>query len=252
MFFIFAIMFLVFSIIVSIFDVKKRKLEGFKMITAVSIYLYFGISMSLCCVFATINSLISTLIFLQLILVLCLILLKDKKEKLTLIDIIIVVIIGMFICFCHISNLEYSKLLYLALGIGIYLLPILLYFDRKKLIVRKIKHCTEEVDAKVIKVYKGRAQRHIVYVPKLEFELNNKTYKVMDSTEIYFRNKKLCEIGNTIKLFVHPNPKINSTNGQEDIYLPNSYKEYIHNFNTIIFYASTLLIFLLIVISLYF
>lgn len=62
-FFIFAIIFLAVSIIISIFDVKKRKLEGLERIKTISLYLYFGISMSLFSIFVAINALVSILIF---------------------------------------------------------------------------------------------------------------------------------------------------------------------------------------------
>ena len=203
--------------------------------------------MSLFSIFVAIDAGVSVLIFLQLILIFSVISLIYKQHLFLMLDLLIISIIGMILCFCHILNIEYSKLLYVILGIGTYLLPLLAYFDRRSYIAKKIQRCTEEVDAKIIKVYKGREKKHLVYVPKLEFKLNDKIYKFMDSTEIYFRYKEQCEVGNIIKLFVCPNPKIHSPNGCDDVFLPNSYKEYSYSFTIFIFYILTLLMFLLII-----
>ena len=238
-----AIIFLVFSIVVGILDVKNRKLEGFEKIMVFLFYVYFGISMGLFVMFMVINAKVSILIFLHLMVIVTIISLKYKKHIFIMLDLLIMSIIGILLCIYDTSSLEYSKLLYIILGIGIYVLPILSYYDRRDIIVSKIKRCTEEVDAKIIKVYKARR----AYIPKFEFELNNKKYKFMDSTEIYFRKKEQCEIGNIIKLFVSPNPKIDGSNGCEDVFLPNPYKEYVYQFRIMAFYISTLLIFLLII-----
>lgn len=238
----FAILFLIFSIIFGVYDIKKRKIEGIK---AFPIYLYFGISMSLFCIFIAINKVVSILIFLHLLLIGSICLIKHKQHLLVMLCLMLISTIGIILCFCNLLNLKYSKLFYVILGIGVYLLPLLIYFDRKIYIANKIQRCTEEVDAKIINVYKGVEGRHTVYVPKLEFELNGKMYKFIEGTEIYFRNKEQCQVGDIIKLFVSPNPKLDSPNGHNDVFFPNSYKENIIRFNIILFYISTLLLFFL-------
>lgn len=240
----FAILFLIFSIIFGVYDIKKRKKEGVK---AFLITLYFGISMSLFCIFIAINEAVSILIFLHLILIFSIVSIKHKKYLLMMLCLAIISIIGIILCLYHILNLKYSELLYAILGIGIYLLPLLSYFDRKIYIVNKIQRCTEEVDAKIIKVYKGIEGRHTVYIPKFEFKLNGKIYKFVDSTEIYFSNKEQCQVGDIIKLFVSLNPNLDSPNCHEDVFLPNPYKENSFRSNIIILYIFTLFLFFLII-----
>ena len=244
-----ALLFFVPSIVVGIFDVKKRKLEGLKKLTTFLIYLYFGISW--CLIIFAPNIWVAMFLFLQWLVIIGFF--NIKTNLFTGYILMIVGFIGMILSLLNILNFNIKSpwILWTLLGVSIYFIPLLAYFDRKRKIIRKIKHCTEEVDAKIIKIYKGSAEDnhyHLIYVPKFEFKLNDKTYKFMDSTEIYFKNKNLYSVGDSVKLFVSPNPKIDNPNGCDDVFFPNSYREHCYKRNTIIFYAVTLLVFLLIII----
>lgn len=227
----FAILFFIAPIVVGIFDIKNRELKGIDKLKTFFIYLYFGVTLSSFVLFIFINKFVSLVIILQAFMIFAISMIITKKEMIVGFNLLILSIVGMIISICKIINVQYSIALYVILGIGIYLLPLCCYLSRRNMIVKKIKTCTQEVEAKIIKVVDGYIDRGIgtkkVYIPQFEFMFNDKKYKFRNSSEFYFREK--INVGDTVRLFINPNnpniPKHDNGNC-EDIFLPDSYKEY--------------------------
>lgn len=245
---IFSIIFIVFSIFFAFADIEKRKLVGFKKIITFLIYLFFGISMASIFVFLNINWVVSILIFLILFLICIISSIKNNGIDITSLDLLILIIVGIICCICGLMNIHISDILWIILGIGIYLIPGLGEFSGKKNLIKKMKRCTREVDAKITDVYKGTTKGNVkfsIYVPKLEFILDGKKYEFMDSSSIYSRKK--FKVGDSIKLFVKPdNPQINGPNGCDDVFWPGNLPKSRVDLSVIIFYVSSILIFLLV------
>ena len=248
---VFMIVFIAFCIFWACYDVKKRKLVGIEKVKTCLAYMYFTISMSLFIFFASTNkAAIAIIIFLHLALIACVYRLKQRKSLYIVVDLILICIIGIILSICYILNWNFNNIiLWIILGIGIYILPALGYIERRTNIVNKMKRCTKEVDAKIIEVIKstehsenGFARR--IYIPKFEIELDGKKYEFMDSDEIYFRRK--FKVGETMKLFINPdNPQFDIYNVSDNVFLPDPEKEHSFFINIVIWYASTTLIILM-------
>ena len=227
----FAILFLIASIVAGIFDIKNRELKGIDKLKSFFVCLYFGLTLSMFVLFIPINKFVSLVIILQAFMIFAISMIITRKEVIVGFDLLVLTIVGMIISICKIINVQYSSALYVILAIGIYLFPMCCYLSRRNMIVKKIKTCTQEVEAKIIKVvegYYGNGTRvKKVYIPQFEFMFNDKKYKFMNSSEIYFREE--INVGDTVTLFINPNnpniPKHDNGNC-EDIFLPDSYKEY--------------------------
>jgi hypothetical protein len=244
----FAFLFLVFSIVVSIGDIKKRKLVGIKKIITILLYLFFGISLSLMSIFININWIISILIFLLLFLICIISLIKNRGLDIISLDLLILIIVGIICCISGLSNVHINKVLWIILGVGIYLMPGLGAFSGRSNIIKKMKRCTKEIDAKIIDVKKGRTSGEystLVYIPKMEFVMDGKVYEFMDTSSIYSSSKNTFKIGDSIKLLVNPdNFEVNGPNGCDDVFWPGSLPSKWSNLPVIMFYVFTILIFL--------
>lgn len=143
------------SIVLCKLDIKKRNLKGSKKVIAIISYLYFGSMMTLFFWFAAINYLISILIFMHLVMIIMLFNLKERKSIL-MIDILVITILSIIFCILNLLKVtSYNNYLLLFIGICIYLLPALGYFDRRYYLTEKMKRCTKEIDATIIKVTKS-------------------------------------------------------------------------------------------------
>ena len=246
----FGILFIVFAITFGIKDIKHRKLVGIKKIITFLIYLFFGLSMALMMIFVNINWVISILIFLVLFLVCIISSIKNNGLDIINLDLLVLIIVGIVCCLCGFMNISINNILWVVLGIGIYILPGLGYFSGKMNLIKKMKRCIKEVDAKIIDVKKGRIGRNhsvSVYIPVFEFILDGKKYEVMDTSSIYSSSRKRFKIGNDEKLFVNPNnPQINGPNGCDDVFWPGNLPSKGSTIPIIMFYVSTILTFLLV------
>ena len=166
---------------------RKQKLTGWKSIKIGLIYLYFGIMTGafFCCI--TINHTISILIFSHLFLIGMISAAKEKKHSLLVYDLIVVSILIFILGIYDLFQLDLGESYILAILIALlFLLPGLGYIERRKNIANKIKNCTQEVEATILKVHKSSVSSIVpIYIPKLEFTFNNKKYKIMKSSEIY-------------------------------------------------------------------
>ena len=138
------------------------------------------------------------------------------------------------------------------IGVCAYLLPALGYFNRRYYVAEKMKRCTKEIDATIIKVIKslddGEFPHSTIYIPIFQFYLDGKEHTFMDSKEIYSYKKFI--VGSKVKLFVNPNGvKFDYPNGSDDIFFPISQNE--RNYIFVIFfgYVSTIIIFLIIILD---
>ena len=153
--YIFAILFIIFSIYFGLRDIKERNLNFKQKLKTFLFYLYFGISMSLFSCFITIEKYISILIFLHLLFIFSIISIIKRKNIYSCIVLLLVLTIGIILIILNYLNLKIHTLLWISLGLSIYFLPVATYLDRKISILRKIKICTTEIEAKIIKVYKS-------------------------------------------------------------------------------------------------
>lgn len=252
--YIFAIIFIVVSIMVSILDVKKRKLVGFKKIITVCVYLYFGIMMALFCILISINSMIGLLIFIHLVLIVLLFNLKDKKNILTLVALIIICISSIILIINNLIKVNlYNDYIIYLIFICVYFIPALAYIDRRKYIVNKIKTCTKEIDATIIKVTKSYEYSSStfhspvpIYIPTFEFYLDDKKHTFKDTNHIYSRRKFI--VGSKVKLFINPNGvKFNYPDGSDDIFFPISEHDRSLTFVVYFWYILSIILFLIII-----
>ncbi len=242
----FSAIFIILSIIIGILDVKKRKLIGREKLKTIFYYLYFGISMGAFFFFMTVNALLSIIIFLHLLFIVIIFDIKSNGASAINIDLLIICIIGISLSMMGTLKIKINNLWYAFLILGIYLLPMLGYISRRNKIIKKMKRCTQEVDAKIIKIYKGSLENghrgRVIYVPKFEFMLNEKKYNCMNSSEIYFENKSEHKVGDTVKLFIDSNIENHLNSIYDDyIFLPNMQREEIFRRNVIFFYIVTIL-----------
>lgn len=239
------------SILVCIFDIKKRKLVGIKKIITIIAYLYFGIMMTLFFLFTAINSMISILIFMHFVVIAVLFNFKKRKSML-MIDILVIAIASIIFAILNLLKITlFNNYLLLFIGICAYLLPALGYFSRSYYVVEKMKRCTKEIDATIIKVTKslddGEFPR-IIYIPTFQFYLDGKEHVFMDSKEIYSYKKFI--VGSKVKLFINPNGvKFDYPNGSDDIFFPISQNERRYVFAIYCWYIITIIVFLIIVLS---
>ncbi len=241
--YIFAILFIIFSIYFGLRDIKERNLNFKQKLKTFLFYLYFGISMSLFSCFITIEKYISILIFLHLLFIFYIISIIKRKNIYSCIVLLLVLTIGIILIILNYLNLKIHTLLWISLGLSIYFLPVATYLDRKISILRKIKICTTEIEAKIIKVYKSTYNYRKIYIPKFEFYINEKKYNYMNSSEIFSYSK--LETGKTVKLFINTNVVLNKTNIDENVLLPNSYYHISMLSGIILFYVITTIIFVL-------
>ena len=240
------------SIVLCKLDIKKRNLKGSKKVIAIISYLYFGSMMTLFFWFAAINYLISILIFMHLVMIIMLFNLKERKSIL-MIDILVITILSIIFCILNLLKVtSYNNYLLLFIGICIYLLPALGYFDRRYYLTEKMKRCTKEIDATIIKVTKsyddGEYPHRKIYIPTFLFYLDGKEYTFIDSKEIYSYKKFI--VGSKVKLFVNPNGiKFNHPNGSDDIFFPISQNERNNVFAMYVWYIITIIVLLIIVLS---
>ncbi len=227
--------FLIVSIICYLLQKKKEHLTGWKSIKVCFIYLYFGIMMGAFCCFATINHTVSILIFSHLFLIGMISAAKEKKHSLLVYDLIVVCILIFILAIYDLFQLDLGKSYILGILIALlFLLPGLGYIERRKDIANKIKNCTQEVEATILKVHKSSVSSVVpIYIPKLEFTFNNKKYKIMESSEIFSRS--LLSVGDKLKLFINPN-------NPNDVFLPDPRKEQFVHFAVYSWYIITIAI----------
>ena len=131
------------------------------------------------------------------------------------------------------------------------MLPALGYFNRRYYVAEKMKRCTKEIDATIIKVTKSLDDGkypHRIYIPTFRFYLDGKDHIFMDSKEIYSYKKFI--VGSKVKLFVNPNGvKFDYPNGSDDIFFPISQNERNYVFAIYCWYIITIIVFLIIVLS---
>ena len=246
------LMFLGGSILVCIFDIKKRKLVGIKKIITIFAYLYFGIMMTLFFLFTAINSMISILIFMHFVVIAVLFNFKKRKSML-MIDILVIAIASIIFAILNLLKITlFNNYLLLFIGVCAYLLPALGYFNRRYYVAEKMKRCTKEIDATITKVIKslddGEFPYRTIYIPIFQFYLDGKEHTFMDSKEIYSYKKFI--VGSKVKLFINPNGiKYNYPNGSDDIFFPISQNERNYIFAVFFWYVSTIIIFLIIVLD---
>lgn len=241
------------SILVCIFDIKKRKLVGIKKIITIIAYLYFGIMMTLFFLFTAINSMISILIFMHFVVIAVLFNFKKRKSML-MIDILVIAIASIIFAILNLLKITlFNNYLLLFIGVCAYLLPALGYFNRRYYVAEKMKRCTKEIDATIIKVTKslndgGGFPHRIIYIPTFRFYLDGKDHIFMDSEEIYSYKKFI--VGSKVKLFVNPNGvKFDYPNGSDDIFFPISQNERNYVFAIYFWYVSTIIVFLIIILD---
>ncbi len=143
---------------------RKQKLTGWKSIKIGLIYLYFGIMTGafFCCI--TINHTISILIFSHLFLIGMISAAKEKKHSLLVYDLIVVSILIFILGIYDLFQLDLGESYILAILIVLlFLLPGLGYIERRNYIANKIKNCTQEVEATILKVHKS-ALFHSTYL----------------------------------------------------------------------------------------
>ncbi len=233
-------------------QIKEQELKGLEKIKVILISLYFGIMFNL--LIFTPSILMIMFFFSTVLLIFGISNLKENKYIYSAYSFIFQGIILLLIIILGILNIDISRNLFITLliliGILFYLTPYLGYLDEKKELITKIEQCINEVDAKIIKIQKGYdKETGTVYIPKLEFKINNKTHKFMDSSYIYFKDKKLYSVGDTIKILVCSNPK-NNHYGRYDVLIPtfDFNKETKYEKNIKFFYKITIILFLLIII----
>lgn len=214
---------------------RKQKLTGWKSIKIGLIYLYFGIMTGafFCCI--TINHTISILIFSHLFLIGMISAAKEKKHSLLVYDLIVVSILIFILGIYDLFQLDLGESYIPAILIALlFLLPGLGYIERRKNIANKIKNCTQEVEATILKVHKSSVSSIVpIYIPKLEFTFNNKKYKIMESSEIYSRSP--FSVGDKLKLFINPsNPS--------DVFLPNPRREQFFHLAVYSWYIITIIV----------
>ncbi len=222
--------------------------EKFKTIF---ITLYFGIFIILFPWIALFNLTLAILIFLHLVLIILITNIK-KKRNFSIFPLLFVTILGIYMCICNLLSIKINTIIYYILFLGIYIIPGLSFYDNRKNIIHKIKTCTEEVDAKVIKVIKGYNQTYHmkkVYIPLLEINYNGKKYTYMDSNIVYSYNEN--EVRNINKAFINPN-FLNTNNilDSDNILIPSpNFEDFEEKRNgVILFYVSTLIIFIIVII----
>lgn len=186
-----------------------------------------------CCI--TINHTISILIFSHLFLIGMISAAKEKKHSLLVYDLIVVSILIFILGIYDLFQLDLGESYILAILIVLlFLLPGLGYIERRKNIANKIKNCTQEVEATILKVHKSSVSSIVpIYIPKLEFTFNNKKYKIMESSEIYSRSP--FSVGDKLKLFINPsNPS--------DVFLPNPRREQFFHLAVYSWYIITIIV----------
>lgn len=226
--------FLIVCIICYSAQKKQQNLTGWKNIKTCLIYLYFGIMMGAFFCFVTINHTVSILIFSHLFLVGMISAVKEKKYSLLVYDLIIVSILIFILGIYDLFQLDFGKSYILGILIALlFLLPGLGYIERRKYIANKIKNCTQEVEATILKVYKSSTSQVVpIYIPKLEFTFNNKKYKIMETSEIYSRSPFTA--GDKLKLFINPN-------NPNDVFLPDPRREQFFHFGVYSWYILTII-----------
>lgn len=151
-----AAIFLIVCIICYSAQKKQQQLTGWKSIKVGLIYLYFGIMTGafFCCI--TINHTISILIFSHLFLIGMISAAKEKKHSLLVYDLIVVSILIFILGIYDLFQLDLGESYILAILIVLlFLLPGLGYIERRNYIANKIKNCTQEVEATILKVHKS-------------------------------------------------------------------------------------------------
>ena len=242
--YVFSILCIIGSILISILDIKKRELKGFEKIKVITIYSYFGISMAIMGILLTYNVLLSALIFLHLIIIFAILNIIYKSNILVSICLLVAGITGFIMTYCYYRNINFHIILAIICGVSIYVLPGCAYIERRNAFIKKVKLCKTELDAKVIKVYKSKINYRKIYIPQFEFYVDNKKYSYMDSNTIY--SYSVLEEGESVKLFVNTN-NLTKSNIIDNVFLPNSYYHNEYNRNTLLFYIVTTLLFLIVV-----
>lgn len=244
--YLFAIIFLLFAIYFGIKTIKEKELTGINAFKTFMVYLFFAISMGLFFIFIDINYKVSIIIFLCLFWI-CLVssMFDSKKISFVTCDLGVLTISIIFLLILpvpeNIISLNYFSIFLFFLLFSIYLLPLLACVDRKRDVLIKIKNCTYEVTANVIDVIYHKKGK--IYIPKIEFEFNGKTYKYYDSDTLYFSDK--IDIGEKISLLINPELKKFNKNNNSVFFPGREIKEFM-GFEEKIWYIVLTLIFLLI------
>ena len=239
----FAIIFVLFAIYFGLKNIKEESLRGISAIKTFLIYIFFGISMALFCIFININYIVSIVIFLCLSWIIIISSMIDsRKFSLVVCDLFICTISIIFLLVFPISD-NIRELWIFILLLSLYLLPILSCFDKKRDLIKKINKCTYEVDAIVKEVFYYKKRN--IYIPKLEFEFNGKKYKYTDNDTLCFSDE--IKKGDTIPLLINPSGKSFSKNSNNVFFPGNEINNFI-SLSVKIWYVLTFLIFILILI----
>ena len=227
--------FVIVCVVCYLLQRRKQKLTEWKSIKVGLIYLYFGIMMGTFFCFMTINHTVSILIFSHLFLIGMISAAKEKKHSLLVYDLIVVSILIFILGIYDLFQLDLGESYILAILIALlFLLPGLGYIERRKNIANKIKNCTQEVEATILKVHKSSVSSIVpIYIPKLEFTFNNKKYKIMESSEIYSRSP--FSVGDKLKLFINPS-------NHSDVFLPNPRREQFFHLAVYSWYIITIIV----------
>lgn len=247
----FAILFILMAIYLGIRTIKEKDLTGSDAFKTFIIYMFFGIFMALFCIFININFVVSIIIFLCLFWIgIISSMIESKKISFVVFDLFICTICIIFLLILpvpeNIFELSYFSIFLLFLVLGLYLMPLLSCFDKKRGILKKINKCTYEVNAKVIDViyYKKRG----IYIPKLEFEFNGKKYKYSDTDTLYFSNE--IKIGEFIPLLINPEVKKYNKNNSS-VFFPGKEIDEFMSFSVKVWYIVTIIIFIIFLILYY-
>lgn len=232
----FGILFIIFAIVFWLIDIKERELFGIEILTTFLIYMFFGVSMSLFIFFIPNNPLYSVIIILILFSI-CMI--SSLIRELSYVSIVVLLcsLAGLVMCFQYILNLNVSYFLWWPIGMGCYLLPLLGCLDRKISVIKKIDKCNYEINATVIKVIYRKKKN--IYIPRLEFDYNGKTYRYMNADYLVFNEE--IKVGDVIPLFIDPYSKKFNKNS-DSVFFPRLEIKSFLGFEDKLWYGSSIFI----------
>lgn len=245
-FYIFAVLFLMFSILFGRLTVKERSLVGKDAFKTYFIYLFFGVSMALFSIFASIKPVISVFIFIGLMWIFLINGIIERKSILLVeIDLFILTISIIFMVMYPIPENIYSlnpfSIFLLFLLLSIYFMPLMSCLDKKRDAIKKIYKCTYEISAKVYSVHYYKKRKE--YICKIEFEYNDKKYKYEDSNMLCFKDE--IKKGDIVPILIDPNAKKFKKN-VGSVFIPGAEIKEFMSFEVKVWYISIIVIFIFI------